>query len=97
MTIDSLKIVMEVNLNVENIFNLSLLAIGEFRHSEAIDEKMKLNFVNTNAPAIVFPYVRSYISTLTSLSGSQISTIILPPQIFKGQLEEIAVDKLNKF
>lgn len=87
---------MEVNLNVENIFNLSLLAIGEFKHSESIEEKMKQNFVNTNAPAIVFPYVRSYISTLTSISGSQISPINLPPQIFKGQLEELEVDKLSK-
>ena len=35
-----------------------------------------LNFICINAPAIIFPYIRAYVSTLTSLSG--IPTIIMP-------------------
>ena len=41
-----------------------------------IDEKMRASFFNVNAPAILFPYVRAHITTLTSLSG--IKPIILP-------------------
>ena len=34
------------------------------------------NYFTTNAPALVFPYIRGYISLLTSISGS--GTITLP-------------------
>lgn len=45
-------------------------------HDGADIEEYKSSYFTINAPAIIFPYVRAYISTLTSLSG--VSTILLP-------------------
>ena len=37
--------------------------------TDVIEDTGYKNFIFTNAPAILFPYVRSYITSLTSLSG----------------------------
>ncbi|ASS50735.1 MAG: hypothetical protein A3D31_14345 [Candidatus Fluviicola riflensis] len=53
-------------------------------------------FLCLNAPAILFPYLRSYITALTSLSG--FNSIILPTMNLsglKGVLEENLVFKPN--
>ena len=60
----------------KNIFQVTADLIGLFEFDSDIDENMKNIFFNINAPAILFPYVRAYISTLTSLSG--IKPVILP-------------------
>lgn len=49
---------------------------GKFEFNQDLADSEKESFFNINAPAILFPYVRAYISTLTSLSG--INPIILP-------------------
>jgi preprotein translocase subunit SecB len=56
------------NINIEVIFE------GEYNIVER-DDNLK-SFLFTNAPAILFPYIRAFISTLTALSGS--SQITLP-------------------
>lgn len=50
-------------------------AIGNFGYNN-LDEESLQNFLFLNAPAILFPYIRAYISTLTSLSG--INPVVLP-------------------
>lgn len=62
-------------LDVEHSFNLKMLCIGIFKY-ETNDESTLLNFMSINGPAIVFPYVRSFISSYTALSG--FDTITLP-------------------
>lgn len=47
-----------------------------FEYSETDDTNMLMEYFTGNAPAIVFPYIRSYISALTALSGMQ--TITMP-------------------
>lgn len=42
---------------------------GYYEFSEDIPSTNLGKFFTVNAPAILFPYVRAYISTLTSLSG----------------------------
>lgn len=49
---------------------------GFFEFDKNITDKEKNVFFNTSAPAILFPYIRAYISTLTTLSGMR--PIILP-------------------
>lgn len=49
---------------------------GVFEFDNDLEEKAKNSFFNVNAPAILFPYLRAYITSLTALSG--ISPIILP-------------------
>jgi len=37
----------------------------------------------------MFPYIRSFISTLTANLGSVVGTLVIPTQFFKGELEVI--------
>ena len=78
-----------MTLMSESFFKLRIVAIGTFELSKAIHGEIKHSFVNVNAPAIMFTYLRSFISTLTSNLGNIIVTLNIPPQFFKGELEEI--------
>lgn len=49
--------------------DITVKANGIFEYDKDIDEKAKKNFFTLNAPAILFPYVRAYVSSLTALSG----------------------------
>lgn len=84
------KIIQEVNISVNDTFNLFIIAIGNFELNNVDDEKIKDNLVNMNAPAIMFPYIRSFISTLTSNLGNVTGTLNIPPQFFKGELKQIS-------
>ncbi len=56
--------------------SVEVKAEGYFEFEKDLSDAEKEIFFNTSAPAILFPYVRAYISTLTGLSG--IAPIILP-------------------
>lgn len=66
ITINDKSDSLDIFLNVE----------GKFEFDKDLTDSEKDSFFNINAPAILFPYVRAYISTLTSLSG--INPIMLP-------------------
>lgn len=87
------KIIQEIKLTSESYFDLFIVGVGTFELDSDIDDKLKTNFVNQNAPAIMFPYLRSFISTLTSNLGQVTGTLTIPPQFFKGELE--IIDELN--
>ena len=55
--------------------NIEISAEGSFVYNDLSDDKLN-NFLYLNAPAILFPYIRAYISSLTALSG--ISPVVLP-------------------
>jgi len=78
---------MKVNIVDEtgNI-NIEIIVEGEYNIMER-DENLK-SFLFTNAPAIMFPYVRAYITSLTALSG--ITTITLPTMNLLGLKEKLA-------
>ena len=86
----SFRIIMDVELISKNFFDLKLLAIGNFSLSGELNGNDTKSFVSRNAPAIMFPYVRAFISTLTSNLGSATGHLMIPTQFFKGDLEEIA-------
>ncbi|PTX21554.1 preprotein translocase subunit SecB [Pontibacter mucosus] len=48
---------------------IQLIAIAIFEFKEKIKEEEIDNFFFINSPSIAFPYLRSFISTLTSASG----------------------------
>lgn len=84
------QIIMDVSLVCENFFKLKLLALGDFEFSEDINnEELKKNFVNVNAPAIMFPYVRAFINTLTSNLGDVTGALTIPTQFFNGDIPEV--------
>ena len=88
------KIFMDVSIVCENFFNLSLVSIGSFEFDKNFDDKeIKKTFVNTNAPAIMFPYVRAFITNLTSNLGNVTGPITIPTQFFEGELPELSLDE----
>ena len=64
-------------LKSEDGLEVSVKMIGFFEFKDVLKTENIGNYFYVNAPAIVFPYLRSYISALTALSGCK--TIILPP------------------
>ncbi len=82
--------------DTENDFNLKMLCVGIFEY-DTEDEQLLLNFLSVNGPAIVFPYIRSFVSSFTSLSG--FDTITLPTlnlSSHKEQLIETLIDLDNE-
>lgn len=62
--------------NEKGSMQIRIKAVGFFEFEQEIPKENLQNFFKKNAPAILFPYVRAYISALTSLSG--ITPVILP-------------------
>ena len=72
-----MKLLFEAKIDSENkAMHIEVKAEGFFEFDHEITDKEKDIFFKTSAPAILFPYVRAYIGTLTSLSG--IAPVILP-------------------
>jgi preprotein translocase subunit SecB len=73
------KFELELGVLVEeknNKFKAEITAIGIYSFDAEMQDEMLDKFFYQNATAILFPYIRAYITTLTSLSG--INPIILP-------------------
>lgn len=91
-------ILMDVSINAEDYFSLSLVAVGTFAVTgENVDDKLRAEFINANAPAIMFPYVRSFVSTFTSNLGDVTGRLLIPTQFFKGNLPEIESPEDTRF
>lgn len=50
-------------------FKAEIIAVGTFTFDSKIQPDDLNKYFITNAPAIIFPYIRAYLSTLTTLSG----------------------------
>lgn len=85
-------IIIDLKISSKDHFNIAIVAFGSFELNKSTTDLDSKTFINTNAPAIMFPYVRSFLSTLTSNLGSGILPIILPPHFFKGELEEFKAE-----
>lgn len=74
-----------INNKIESI-KLSVKAMGLFETNSEMDEEFKTSgLVQINSPAIAFPFVRSFINTLTTNAGMQ--PIILPAFNFSSKAE----------
>ena len=73
---DRMNLTLEVEVNdKEQNLMLNLRVIGFFRYDG--EQVKEINqFLYLNGPAILFPYVRSYVSNITALSG--LPPIIMP-------------------
>lgn len=70
------KLLLEVAISdIDKKLTINISSEGFFIYKN-INEDGLNNFLYLNAPAILFPYIRAYISSLTTLSG--ISSVILP-------------------
>lgn len=59
----------------ENNIKIAITMVGNFTF-DCKDKKTLISFAGYNAPAIMFPYVRAFVSSITAMSGS--APIILP-------------------
>lgn len=85
------QIIMQVEISVKDYFSLKIIAVGVFRFSseEEVPSEIRKSFINANSTAIMFPYVRSFVSTFTANLGGVMNPIVLPTRFFKGDMEEI--------
>ena len=72
-----------------NVLTIDVTCVADFYFEKGIEEKQLNNYFYINAPAILFPYIRAYITTLTSLSG--LKPIILPTLNLIGLGKDLAV------
>lgn len=57
-------------------YSLSVSILGKFKYEGNVEAEEFEKLCRVNATAILFPYLRAYISNLTSLSG--VGTLLLP-------------------
>lgn len=62
--------------DIKKVLDIKVTTIAFFEYDQSLTKAQKDSFFMHNAPAILFPYVRAYISSLTAQAG--IDTIILP-------------------
>lgn len=73
----NMRLEMTANISDENnALDIKVKAQGFFEFETDLKQEEKDIFFRTNAPAILFPYLRAYITTLSSLSG--VKPVILP-------------------
>ncbi len=73
-----------VDIKKEKLIEIATESIFKFNN---IDEDNLYKFFTLNAPAIIFPYIRAYISTLTIQSGFK--PILLPTLNLVALSEEL--------
>jgi len=89
---------LQLSINIKDIngnFNINLVTDSIFSYPQDADINSYVeSFFAVNVPAIIFPYVRAYIGSLTALSG--MPTLILPTlnlsnvgETLKGNIEII--------
>lgn len=72
--------------NNERSLSVNLEIEGYFEFNKTLQGVDKENFFKYNAPAILFPYIRAHISSLTALCG--IEPIVLPTLNFANLLNK---------
>lgn len=78
------QLTLEIQIKDSNeSYTVNMTAIGLFKiKEEETDDARLSNYFYTNAPAVIFPYVRSYISAVTALTG--LNTVNLPLMNLSG-------------
>jgi preprotein translocase subunit SecB len=69
---DSSCFQLNLGINIEDsdkVISIQIEAIANFYFDKEVDVQQLNNYFFINAPALLFPYIRAYISTLTNLSG----------------------------
>lgn len=96
---ESFKIIMKVLLAGAEEFRLELIAIGNFEISttDEITSEIRKSFINANATAIMFPYIRAFINTFTANLGNTTGAITIPTKFFKGEIKELSPSQQDMF
>ncbi|MBL7991120.1 MAG: protein-export chaperone SecB [Candidatus Kapabacteria bacterium] len=81
-------VIMEAHLAAPTFFSVTVTATGRFELQGEISEETRKQFAHINAAAIMFPYVRAFITNFTASLGTVTGAITIPVQFFQGTLEE---------
>ena len=85
------QFVLELAVNIKDIdegFQVAIITQSTFSYpADANIEDYKNGLFITNAPAIIFPYIRAYIASLTALSG--LPTLTMPTLNLSGLGDEL--------
>ena len=81
---------MDVEIIHPDSFEIRLLGVGKFEIGDNLDSDTRVHLINRNAPAVMFPYIRAFVSTFSSNLGKTTGTITIPTQFFGGILNEWA-------
>lgn len=84
------RIVVDAQLRSEGFFSLGVRAIGYFELDPETEQEHRKDFINRNSVAIVFPYLRAFIATLSANLGNTIGQVLLPTRFFSGELPELS-------
>lgn len=74
-------------INSDQSMDIRLEMQGFFEFNNNLSQKKKELFFTASAPAIMFPYLRAHISTITALSG--IEPLVLPTINFAEGLKKV--------
>lgn len=74
-------------------YKVELSIVGVFSFSGDLSEDVKESILKINTTSIIFPYLRSQLSLLTTQPGIQ--PIILPPMNISAMLEEHSDEENN--
>lgn len=75
--LNNFKLILDLKIwDKSKSLNIEVSAKGFFDFDKTLTDSEKNSFFNVNAPAILFPYVRAYVSALTALSG--VPPVIMP-------------------
>jgi preprotein translocase subunit SecB len=91
------EVVLRIKLkNEENSFRVALTIKGGFEADKEMSDELFKQMYTINAPAILFPYARAFVSTLTGQAG--VPQIILPLLNFttKKEAPEVLEEKSVK-
>lgn len=86
--VSNFQLHLEVKIEDENkSINIEITAVANYYFEKEIELDILNNLFYLNAPALLFPYIRAYISTLTNLSGFE--TLTLPTLNMTGLGEDL--------
>ena len=89
------RILLTVTLTCDGYYDMKVAAMGYFKVEGDDPQSILKQFANANAPAIVFPYLRSFISTFSSNIGQVTGLISLPPQFFVGEIPVMTDEEIE--
>jgi preprotein translocase subunit SecB len=89
------KILLKIKLTLKDVFDLEVSGVGNFALSEVVKQEDRPKYINANAVAIMFPFMRSFISTFSLNCGNILGNIIIPVQFFQGELKEITAEEIQ--
>lgn len=67
-------------LNKITILETKVTMVGSFKKNESVDEIALAQFCNVNAPAIIFPFIRETIASMTLKAG--VNPVLIQPLNF---------------